>query len=456
MMPHRMGTATVLAIALLLSTVPAGIWTHLAGVARAQDEQADADTALPGQVIAHGIAATARRGGLDRPLHRGARRGGHAGRLLPDRVRHRRRRLDRGAGCGGRGAEHPGGWRGSVPPQRQARSARQLAGRCGASLRSGTRVGSRRHGWRDARTAVGNPFTAPEGKAFDLEIARASLDRDDQTTIPVSRSGAPVLYLQTAGVTQLQAEGGQTAELAAGQFAVLLGEVMARGASDEPATFLVAAIGEATAERDATEGIPEARAEREGRQRARDEAAQSAGGAPGAEQTREKRPKRVRTGGGERGGGGGGQGRQTVPQGTGGTGTALVTGGVDTTAPAGVPAGTPAVEPTVEATLPAETTVPTEGTPPPDATTPAEDEAPPGATETPEPTAPVDDTAPTEDPTTVEPSPTVEAPSVEETLRLRKCRPRNHRSWRSQQRNHRSRRSRSRNRPRRRRIGLYC
>ena len=57
MMPvYRMGTATVLAIALLLSTVPAGIWTHLAGVARAQDEQADADTALPGQVIAHGIA----------------------------------------------------------------------------------------------------------------------------------------------------------------------------------------------------------------------------------------------------------------------------------------------------------------------------------------------------------------------------------------------------------------
>ena len=57
MMPvYRMGTASVLAIALLLSTVPAGIWTHPAGVARAQDEQADADTALPGQVIAHGIA----------------------------------------------------------------------------------------------------------------------------------------------------------------------------------------------------------------------------------------------------------------------------------------------------------------------------------------------------------------------------------------------------------------
>lgn len=417
MMPvYRMGTATVLAIALLLSTVPAGIWTHLAGVARAQDEQADADTALPGQVIAHGIARLPRGevawtvrsievpGGEGTPvasfpigfaIAAGASIAvldaeGEVLNILAD----------------GEAAFLPNGKPGAL-----ASSQDDVARLYEVALVSG----------RDATagetpgTVVGNPFTAPEGKAFDLEIARASLDRDDQTTIPVSRSGAPVLYLQTAGVTQLQAEGGQTAELAAGQFAVLLGEVMARGASDEPASFLVAAIGEATAERDATEGIPEARAEREGRQRARDEAAQSAGGAPGAEQTREKRPKRVRTGGGERGGGGGGQGRQTVPQGTGGTGTAPVTGGVDTTAPAGVPAGTPAVEPTVEATLPAETTVPTEGTPPPEATTPAEDEAPPGATETPEPTAPVDDTAPTEAPTTVEPSPTVEAPSVEET-----------------------------------------
>jgi hypothetical protein len=258
-------------------------------------------------------------------------------------------------------------------------------------------------------TVVGNPFAAPEGAAFDVEIARASLARDEQTTIPVSRSGAPVLYLQTAGTTQLHVEGGQTAELAAGQFAVLRGEVMARGTSDEPATFLVAAIGEATAARGAAEGTPEARAGREDRQRARDDTAQSVD-TPGTERTRETRPKRVRTGGG------GGQGGQTAPQGTGGTGTAPVTGGVGAPAPAGAPAGTPPVEPTIEAQLPGDTTAPAEGTPPPDATTPAEDEAPADATETPDPAAPAEDPPPTEEPTTVEPSPTAEAPPAEEPL----------------------------------------
>jgi len=48
-------------------------------------------------------------------------------------------------------------------------------------------------------TVVGNLFDAPEGAAFDIEIARAVLTRDEQTTIPVSGSDTPVLYLQTSG-----------------------------------------------------------------------------------------------------------------------------------------------------------------------------------------------------------------------------------------------------------------
>ena len=259
-------------------------------------------------------------------------------------------------------------------------------------------------------TVAGNPFAAPEGGAFDIEIARTMLTRDTQTTIPASRSGTPVLYLQTAGATQLQAEGSQTVELAAGQFALLVGDVMVRGASDEPATFLVAAIGEATAERDATAGTPEARASREDRQRAR---AQS-DGAPRAAGTRQKRPKRVRTGGG--GGGGAVQGGQTAPESPGGTGTAPITSGVGATAPAGAPAGTPPMEPTGEATLPGDTTAPADGTPPPEATIPTEDETPAEATVTPDPAAAAGDTIPSEEPAAGEPSPTVEAPPAEDIV----------------------------------------
>ena len=44
-------------------------------------------------------------------------------------------------------------------------------------------------------TVAGNPFAAPKGDAFDIEITRTMLARDDQATIPASRSGTPVLVL---------------------------------------------------------------------------------------------------------------------------------------------------------------------------------------------------------------------------------------------------------------------
>ena len=265
----------------------------------------------------------------------------------------------------------------------------------------------------------------PAGAAFDIEIARETLTRDEQTTIPVSRSGTPVLYLQTAGAVQLEAGDSQVVELAAGQYAMLLGEVMVRGASDGPATFVVAAIGEATATSDtAAEGTPEARAGREDLQRTRDGAA-AGEDTPSAERTREKRPKRVRTGGG---GGAGGQGGQSAPQGTGGTGGAPVTGGVASSAPVEAPVGTPALEPNAETTPLADTTVPTDGTPTLDEMTPPDDSAldeetdvpgdeiPGDDTMTPEAIAPTEGEVPAEESVEGEVTPTVEAPPAEDTL----------------------------------------
>jgi hypothetical protein len=401
--------AAVLAIALLLTTVPT-VWTHPAGVARAQDELAAGDTTAPRQVIAQGIARlpqgdvawTVRSievpGGEGTPVASfpigfAVADGGTIAvldakgevlNLLAD----------------GEAAFLPHGKDGALASwQDGVASLYEVALVSGQEASAGETPG----------TVAGSPFAAPEGDAFDIEIARTMLARDDQTTIPASRSGTPVLYLQTAGTTQLQAEGAQTVDLTAGQFALLLGDVMVRGASDEPATFLVAAIGEATAERDAAAGTPEARASREDRQRAR---AQS-DGAPRAAGTREKRPKRVRTGGG--GSGGAVQGGQPAPAAGGGTGTAPISGGVDATAPAGAPAGTPPMAPTVEATLPGDITAPVDGTPPPEATLPAEDEAPAEATVTPDPAAPAEDIIPTEEPGG-EPLPTVEAPPAEDIV----------------------------------------
>src|SRR5918993_1549792 len=51
---HWLTLAAVLTI--LLSAVAPAVWTHGAGVARAQDEVAAGDVTLPGQVIAQGIA----------------------------------------------------------------------------------------------------------------------------------------------------------------------------------------------------------------------------------------------------------------------------------------------------------------------------------------------------------------------------------------------------------------
>ena len=435
--------AALLCIALMLATVPTAIWSRPAGFARAQDEIAANDMPLPGQVIAQGITRLPR--GEVAWTVRGIDVSGGAGTAVDsfpvgfaiagdDTIA----LLDADGEvlnilAAGEAAFLPNGRSGALASwETDTASLYEVALASGQEASAGETAG----------TLVGEPFAAPEGEAFDVELARETLTPGEQATIPISRSGAPVLFLQTAGSVQLEGGNGQIVELTTGQFALLSGEVLARGAGDGPSSFVVAAIGEATAARDAAEaGTPEARAGREERQQTR-EAAQGETTAQGEDTasaggTREKRPKRVRTGGGGDGGGGGrggggGQGGQTAPQGTaggtgGGTGGVPITGGVDATVPAGATVGTPAVEPTAEATLPADTIAPADGTPPADDTTPPddpgpvdetavpEDEAPAETTVTPEPTAAAGDEVPPEETNEGELAPTVEAPPADDT-----------------------------------------
>ncbi len=438
---RRQPLATLLCIALVMVTVSAAVWTRPAGLARAQDESAASDTSTSGQVIAQGIARLPRGEvvwtvrGIDvsgdagtavESFPVGFAIAGDATIALQDSDGEVLNILE-----AGEAAFLPNGRSGALASwDADAASLYEIALVSEQDASAGETAG----------TLVGEPFAAPEGEAFDIELAHETLTPGEQTTIPISRSGAPVLFLGTAGSTQLEGGNGQIVELTTGQFALLAGEVIARGASDGPSTFVVAAIGEATAARDAAEaGTPEARAGREGRRQAR-EAGQGEAGAQGeaaggeaatqgedttsAEGTRERRPKRVRTGGGGGDGGGGGRGGggqagQTAPQGTGGgtsggTGDVPITGGVDTT----VPAGTPAVESPAEPTLPEDTTATADGTPPTDDTTLPDDAAPveePAAPEDEVPAATTGDEVPPEETSEEEPPPSVDAPPAEDT-----------------------------------------
>jgi hypothetical protein len=242
-----------------------------------------------------------------------------------------------------------------------------------------TKWHSFRHGTpalgKTAGTIVGEPFAAPEGAAFDSELAREILTPGEEATIPVSRSGAPILFLQTTGAVRLEGGNGQIVERSEGQFALLSGQVVARGAGDGALTFVVAAIGDATAAREPTPaGTPEAGAGREERQQAREAAAQGeepsgTGGtrrngrsvsalavAVVAVEVRAVASRRLR----EQAARAGSRAPRRSP-------VVLMP-----TVPAGAPAGTPALEPTLEPNRPADTTA--DGTPTLVGITPSADE----------------------------------------------------------------------------------
>jgi hypothetical protein len=264
-----------------------------------------------------------------------------------------------------------------------------------------------------AGNVAGGPFATPDGGAFDLELARAILAAGDEAVIPTARSGAPVLFLLTTGTVQLES-GGQVVDLAAGQFALLVGDVLVRGSGDTPAAFVAAAIGEATGERADAAGTPEARAGRGDRQRARGEG--GGGGGGGGQQAAAGGARAPREGRAGRGGRGGQGGRQGQPGAGGGTGGAPGAGGVEQPQ---VPGGTPPAETPVsipgtpEATATPDIGLPTDGTPTPEATITPE------ATLTPTPTGDVIEETPADDEPTEEveefptstPEPAAESPA---------------------------------------------
>jgi hypothetical protein len=250
-------------------------------------------------------------------------------------------------------------------------------------------------------TAVGQPFPAPNGRAFEIELARSTLGSGDAVTIPVSRSSTPTLFLQTAGASELTPAGGQAVELTAGQYALLLDEVVVRGSGEQPAAFAVVAIGDATGNRGAgAAGTP--KAGRGERQRTR-AGGGGQGGAAVAKPAKQKKAKRQRTGGGRQANAGGGGGQAQQQQSGAAPGTP-VPGGEPTPA-----VGTPAPIPLPRETVPASPIVPTEGMPAPAA-------SPEATSETDENVVIQDnqvgkdvDETPTPTPTPVEQAPTEEA-----------------------------------------------
>jgi hypothetical protein len=269
----------------------------------------------------------------------------------------------------------------------------------------------------ETAVVVGEPFPAPAGAAesaatptpegeeqaaasFEMELVRNTLSGQDEATIPVSGSGAPVVYLTTVGTAQLQA-GEQVVDLDAGQFALLAGTVQVRAATDAPATFVVASIGEEAEarDRDRSERQREPRQRTGGGGGGGRQGNASAGG-QGQSDRAARRAARQAARQAQGGGGGGGRGGQSQQQGTGDTGGAPVTGGADATATVPASVGTPGVEPTPEPTLPTDPTVPADGTPPAAETPPVDETAVPTATDpvaetpTPEPTVPVVPTNP--------------------------------------------------------------
>lgn len=152
-------------------------------------------------------------------------------------------------------------------------------------------------------TVIGDFFQAPEGRSgFEIELARGVLTNGVASTVPASRSGAPTLLLQTSGAADLVSENGEPVMMTAGQFALLTGSITVRGAGDEPATFVVASIGEPAPARAGNEAAGAG-----ANQGARAPRANAGGGSSGGN-----------TGGGG-GGGGGGRGNQQSAANSGGS-----------------------------------------------------------------------------------------------------------------------------------------
>ncbi len=93
----------------------------------------------------------------------------------------------------------------------------------------------------DRSAATHDPFTAPIGVAFDIDLIRDVLNRGEESVIPAG--SGPMLILVTNGRVFVGVAGGELAEIAAGDSAQAAGDVVITGAGRAPASFVAARIG---------------------------------------------------------------------------------------------------------------------------------------------------------------------------------------------------------------------
>lgn len=106
------------------------------------------------------------------------------------------------------------------------------------------------------RVTLGAPFPAPSGDAFDVDLIRDVLNRNEESVIPAGQ--APLLLLVTAGMVFVQPESGDISQLEAGRFLEVAGSVVVTGASRAPAAFVAARVGASVPERLPLKGQGEA------------------------------------------------------------------------------------------------------------------------------------------------------------------------------------------------------
>ncbi|MCC6314265.1 MAG: hypothetical protein IT337_09645 [Thermomicrobiales bacterium] len=93
----------------------------------------------------------------------------------------------------------------------------------------------------DRMVFAGTTFTAPVGRAFDLDLVRDVLDAGDETSLP--DTGTPTLILATAGTVEVQERNGVPTRLAAGQASAFSGPLVVSGSGPRVSSFVAAVIG---------------------------------------------------------------------------------------------------------------------------------------------------------------------------------------------------------------------
>lgn len=93
----------------------------------------------------------------------------------------------------------------------------------------------------DRLVLAGDPFAAPAGRAFDLDLVRDVLEPGQETRLQVAN--APILVLATAGTVEVAAGGEAPVRLAAGQAQSFAGELFVAAEEPRQAAFVAAIVG---------------------------------------------------------------------------------------------------------------------------------------------------------------------------------------------------------------------